>query len=1274
MDEDQAAEQPPLHRASLLFAANPWPMWVFDPRTLRFLEVNHAALDLYGYTREEFLALSLDDIRPHDAVDEFHTHLATLPETGISQSRWRHVTRDGRVLSVDISGEGITFEGRPARLIVVHDVTPIDAAEAARAETEARFQTLVEHAPDAIVLLDAETGRFVEANQNACRLFARSRGELLQLGPADVSPASQPDGRPSADAARDVIARALAGEAPAFEWVHRSSAGDDIQCEVRLVRLPSAGQLVRGSITDIRGRKSAEEAQARLSAIVEFSHDGMIVTDLDGLITTWNRGAERLFGYPAADVLGRSSEMFFEPQEMDIRTAIRHRVINLGESIEGMERTWAKKDGGFVTTSSSYFPIRDRDGAVTGVGSVARDIGDRRAAELALRVSEERLQLAIRAARMGVWTWNIAADHIDWSAEAAAICGREAAAMPTDIASFLAIAHPEDSRHIRRLSPETLASGDPLEFRLQQPGGSHRWVLVTGMPASDGSSTVTGIIQDIHGRKLAEQDLRESEGRIREVLESLSTAVWVSNGQSALLVNTELERLTGYSRDQLLQDGSLAGLIHPNDRRLMREHFERRLRGEERVSRYEIRITRRDGQVRHLAVSASPISFGGVSASLVSAFDVTERRRAEDELRESEARFRYLADSAPLFIWTAAADRQIEFFNATWRNFTGRPMEEDAGYGWTQVIHPEDLEATVTTYESSFDARTPYSMRYRLRRHDGEYRWIMEHGTPRYSGDGSFLGFIGACMDVHETVLAEEEIRASEERFRSLVETVPVGIWIWDGADVLMVNGALERLLGFPRETLVQRDFIGSRMNPDDRALIRSRAARRMAGETVEPPHVELRITNAAGVVLTFELFSTIVTLAGQRVWLNSVIDVTERRAAEAERRRLDQQMQQTQKLESLGILAGGIAHDFNNLLVAILGNAGLALLELPPESPARQTVQAIETAAQRAADLTRQMLAYSGKGKFVIEPLNLSRVVEEMAHLLEVSITKRAVLKYHFAPNLPPIEADATQVRQVIMNLITNASDAIGDRSGVISISTGMQFADRAYLAESYLDTDLPEGDYVYIEVADTGEGMDEETRARIFDPFFTTKFTGRGLGLAAVLGIVRGHRAAIKLYSEPGRGTTFKVLFPAAASPATPVAQLPPVAQPAAAGARGVVLVVDDDETVRTVTRRMLEQAGFSVILAADGAQALEIYQSTPAVALVIMDMTMPRMDGEQCFRELRRLDPAVRVLLTSGYNEQDATERFVGKGLAGFIQKPYRPVDLLARVQEAITAPRP
>jgi CheY-like chemotaxis protein len=378
--------------------------------------------------------------------------------------------------------------------------------------------------------------------------------------------------------------------------------------------------------------------------------------------------------------------------------------------------------------------------------------------------------------------------------------------------------------------------------------------------------------------------------------------------------------------------------------------------------------------------------------------------------------------------------------------------------------------------------------------------------------------------------------------------------------------------------------------------------------------------------------------------------------------------MQQMQKLESLGVLAGGIAHDFNNLLVAILGNAGLALMELPPESPARQTVLAIETAAQRAAELTRQMLAYSGKGRFVIERLNLSRIVEEMAHLLEVSVSKRAVLKYRFAPDLPAIEGDATQLRQVIMNLITNASDAIGDRSGVISISTGLMHADAAYLKTAYMDDALPEGDYVYLEVADTGLGMDEQTAERIFDPFFTTKFTGRGLGLAAVLGIVRSHRGAIKLYTEPGRGTTFKILFPTA-GPAVPTPE-EPVEAATTAPAVATILVVDDDETVRTVTRRMLEQSGYTVFQAADGAEALAIYRENQgAIDLVLLDMTMPHMDGEETFRELRRIDPRVRVLLTSGYNEQDATERFAGKGLGGFIQKPYRPQELLERIRSIL-----
>jgi two-component system cell cycle sensor histidine kinase/response regulator CckA len=405
---------------------------------------------------------------------------------------------------------------------------------------------------------------------------------------------------------------------------------------------------------------------------------------------------------------------------------------------------------------------------------------------------------------------------------------------------------------------------------------------------------------------------------------------------------------------------------------------------------------------------------------------------------------------------------------------------------------------------------------------------------------------------------------------------------------------------------------------------------------------------------------------------IEHVKDVTARVQAEEEGRRLEAQVLHVQKLESLGVLAGGIAHDFNNLLMGILGNADLALQEMSPVAPGRAFLLEIEKASRRAADLCRQMLAYSGKGRFVVEPIDLSELVEEMAHLLQVSVSKKAVLRVHFASGLPPVMADATQLRQVIMNLITNASEAIGDRSGVISIATGLMECDRAYFRGSVLDENLPEGAYAFLEVTDTGVGMTPETLARIFDPFFTTKFQGRGLGLSAVLGIVRGHRGAVKVYTEPGKGSTFKVLLPAARE-ALPLRRGKPAA-PSAAGTPGgaTVLLADDDPTIRSVGKAMLEKLGYAVLLARDGTEALEIFRSRARdVGAVLLDLTMPSMDGEECFRELRRIRGDVRVILSSGYNEQEVVQRFTGKGLAGFIQKPYVMAALRDRLAEAFAA---
>jgi len=383
------------------------------------------------------------------------------------------------------------------------------------------------------------------------------------------------------------------------------------------------------------------------------------------------------------------------------------------------------------------------------------------------------------------------------------------------------------------------------------------------------------------------------------------------------------------------------------------------------------------------------------------------------------------------------------------------------------------------------------------------------------------------------------------------------------------------------------------------------------------------------------------------------------------EKRNLERRLQQTQKLESLSVLAGGIAHDFNNLLTVVLGHAELVLNEIPPTSAARGSLDEITAAARRAADLSLQMLAYTGKTVFTVERVALPELVEGMAHLLKSAISKRANLTLDLEPGLPPIQADPTQIRQIVMSLILNASEALGDRNGAIAVSVGATRCDEEFLRNTELHDDLPPGLYVHLKVTDTGIGMDEKTRSRIFEPFFSTKFTGRGLGLAAVLGIVRSHKGAIKVDSEPGKGTTFEVFFPSPGEGAdtTRLSEPPPLAE---WRGEGTILLVDDDESLIALGTRMLEHMGFTVLTASDGLQAVERYRERgKEIDLVLMDLTMPRMDGAKAFAELRRLDPDVRVVLASGYAEDDVTSRIEGKTPSGIIRKPYT----LAKLKETL-----
>lgn len=393
----------------------------------------------------------------------------------------------------------------------------------------------------------------------------------------------------------------------------------------------------------------------------------------------------------------------------------------------------------------------------------------------------------------------------------------------------------------------------------------------------------------------------------------------------------------------------------------------------------------------------------------------------------------------------------------------------------------------------------------------------------------------------------------------------------------------------------------------------------------------------------------------------------TVRRAEE-----LEVQALHAQKLESLGVLAGGLAHDFNNLLSSILGSADLARIEMSEENPALEHLETIREAGSTAAALCRQLLAYAGKGRFRIGSAHLSEVVHSQDRLLRASVNKKVTLHFALTDEAEAVaEVDRGQIGQILLNLVINASEAIAEAQGegLVRVSTSLMACDADYLQTTYLDTQHRTGSYVCLEVSDDGPGMTAEVLEKLFDPFFTTKFAGRGLGLAAILGIVKSHNGTIKVYSEPGKGSSIKILLPASTSP---VAKESP-ATPGPWRGAGKVMFVDDNDLVRSVGSRMLLALGFEPLLAQDGVAALELLDAHESeVVLVILDLTMPRMNGEETFRALRSRQFQAPVILTSGFNEQDTVQRFAGKGLAGFLQKPFQLEEFRERVREVLQKP--
>lgn len=655
---------------------------------------------------------------------------------------------------------------------------------------------------------------------------------------------------------------------------------------------------------------------------------------------------------------------------------------------------------------------------------------------------------------------------------------------------------------------------------------------------------------------------------------------------------------------------------------------------------------------------------------------LAERTLAEQALRESETRFRIAAKAASdiIYEWDLS-DNTVEWFGHI-EGILGYQTDEipKTISGWIDLVHPEDHQHCIHAIEHYQEFKEIVTFEYRVKHKNGSWRYWVFRGLPVKNPEGHILRWIGSCSDVTAQKVYDETLRRAKEEWERTFDSIPDLICLLDSDfRILRINKTMTNRLNINPEEAIGRTCY---------ELIHESAtipafcphAKTLSERSCQRSEIQENRLGGIFYITTTPVFDQ----NGDLLYsIHVARDITREKQAQQERLELERRMQQMQRLESLGVLAGGIAHDFNNILMAILGNVDMALLDLSELSPIREYLSEIEMAARRGAELTRQMLAYSGKGRFVIKMLNLSELIEEMMGLLKSSIPKNVTIRTRLDRQLPFIEADIAQIQQIVMNLTTNAAEAYSEEDdGQALICTGVMHCDHKYLADTVPDVlasyeePLPEGDYVYLEVADNGCGMDEETKKRVFEPFFTTKFTGRGLGMAAVLGIVRGHRGAIRLYSEPGEGTTFKILLPAVVDTVKQEVEIPKIDELKQWHGTGTVLVVDDENQVRDLARRMLERLGFSVLVAANGQEAVRIYrEQSKQITCILLDLSMPGLSGEETFRELKRLEQNARVIMSSGYNEQEVIQRFAGKGFAGFIQKPYQIRILGEKIKEVL-----
>ncbi|MEZ5098973.1 MAG: PAS domain S-box protein [Thermoleophilia bacterium] len=776
-------------------------------------------------------------------------------------------------------------------------------------------------------------------------------------------------------------------------------------------------------------------------------------------------------------------------------------------------------------------------------------------------------------------------------------------------------------------------------------------------------------------RVVAERQLADAEERYRNLVERLPIVTYIDDpglGSPTQYVSPQIEALVGYGPEEWLADPNLfEKLVHPDDRDLVLADIARNNTGE--ATTLEYRLVGRDGRTVWVYDESVPELGPAGEVLCIRGFivDVTEQTEARRQLAEAEERFRSLVESMPIVMYIDELDEQ----RSTRTVYANQRIAEVTGYGpaewigtpgmFERVLHPDDRAWVVEAHERWYaDPTEPLVLEYRVLHRDGRTLWVHDEVTAEVL-EGLTTRVRGFWLDVTARREAEAALRASEERFRALIEHSTEVITVLDvNGTILLESNAMELTFGHARGSLLDTPAF-ELIHPDDV----ERVAEVFAEAILDPERVqqvECRLRHGDGSYRDVEIVGrNMLEHPAVRGVVINARDVTERREAERALEERDEQLRQSQKMEAVGRLAGGVAHDFNNLLTVISGNVDLVLEDIDEDDPIREDLDEVQAAAARAAELTRQLLAFSRKSMLQPRLLDLNLVVAELDRMLRRLIGEDVRLSTILGDELGTIRVDPSQIEQIVLNLAVNARDAM-PQGGHLTIETRNVELDDAY-ASGHLG--VTPGQYVLLAVSDTGLGMDAETLRHIFEPFFTTKApgAGTGLGLATVHGIVEQSGGHVWVYSEPGRGTSFKLYFPRTDEPARERAP----AEPGHGAQVGeTVLVVEDEAPVRRLIVRLLAQEGYAVIEAANGQEALALLERD-GVDLLLTDVVMPGGGGSALAESLRSSHPAVRVLFMSGYTDDAVVRHGILDPSMPFIEKPFTPNALLRRVRETLDA---